>query len=542
VFLVGLGIGSSAGSAMARRVSQPRVAFSACQWLLAAGIAWTAWMLADSVPYWPINPSLATSPWFIFQVDVLRCMWSILPATVLWGASFPLALASAASRGQDPGRLVGGVYAANTVGAIAGAVGFSLLVIPNGGTQWSQKLLIAIAAVAALLALGPLLWGAREPTTTRRAPAIIRELWLPIALGLVVLLYRTVPAIPAGLIAYGRYLPTRLTEMISYLYVGEGMNSSIAVSDLGGGIRNFHVSGKVEASSEPQDMRLQRMLGNIPALFHPSPRSVLVVGFGAGVTAGSFIPYPELQRLVICEIEPLIPQHVAPYFAEENLHVLQDPRVQVFYDDARHFVLTTPEKFDIITSDPIHPWVKGAATLYTKEYFELVKKHLNPGGLVTQWVPLYESNLEVVKSEIATFFDAFPNGTIWANLNNGEGYDLVLLGQVEPLTIDLDQLAARIERPDYTRVYESLRQVGFDGPIALLGTYGGQGADLAGWMKDAAINRDRNLRLQYMAGMGASLYRGGEIYNSIAAYKRFPDQLFRGAPHLIEAVRGAMSR
>ena len=203
--------------------------------------------------------------------------------------------------------------------------------------------------------------------------------------------------------------------MISYLYVGEGMNSSIAVSDLASGIRHFHVSGKVEASTEPQDMRLQRMLGHIPALVHPSPRSVLVVGFGAGVTAGSFIPYPELQRIVICEIEPLIPEHVAPYFGEENYHVLHDPRVQVFYDDARHFVLTTPEKFDIITSDPIHPWVKGAATLYTKEYFELVKRHLNPGGVVTQWVPLYESNPDVVKSEIATFFDAFPHGTIWAN-------------------------------------------------------------------------------------------------------------------------------
>ena len=80
-------------------------------------------------------------------------------------------------------------------------------------------------------------------------------------------------------------------------------------------------------------------------------------------------------------------------------------------DDARHFVLTMGEKFDIITSDPIHPWVKGAATLYTREYFEMVQRHLNPGGLVTQWVPLYESTPEVVKSEIATFFEVFPNGT-----------------------------------------------------------------------------------------------------------------------------------
>jgi hypothetical protein len=107
---------------------------------------------------------------------------------------------------------------------------------------------------------------------------------------------------------------------------------------------------------------------------------------------------------------------------------LADPRVTIVYDDARHYILTTDEKFDIITSDPIHPWVKGAATLYTREYFDLVRSHLEPGGLVTQWVPLYESSPAVVKSEIATFFEAFPNGTIWSNEAGGSGYDVVLLG------------------------------------------------------------------------------------------------------------------
>ena len=125
---------------------------------------------------------------------------------------------------------------------------------------------------------------------------------------------------------------------------------------------------------------------------------------------------------------------------------MHDPRTQIVYDDARHFVLTTKEKFDIITSDPIHPWVKGTATLYSKEYFELVKQHLNPGGVVTQWVPLYESDFETVKSELATFFDAFPNGDIWGNDINGEGYDVVLLGQVEPTKINLDDLEERLRR------------------------------------------------------------------------------------------------
>ena len=199
------------------------------------------------------------------------------------------------------------------------------------------------------------------------------------------------------------------------LYIGEGMNASVAVSEDQDGIRYFHVSGKTEAATYPIDMRLQRMLGHLSALLNPKPRSVLVVGFGAGVTAGTFVTYPEIKRIVICEIEPLIPQMVSGYFSEENYNVVKDPRVEIVYDDARRFILTSKEKFDIITSDPIHPWVKGAATLYTREYFELVKRHLKPGGVVTQWVPLYESTIEVVKSEMATFFAVFPDGIVWIN-------------------------------------------------------------------------------------------------------------------------------
>ena len=182
------------------------------------------------------------------------------------------------------------------------------------------------------------------------------------------------------------------------------------------------------------------------------PKSVLVVGFGAGVTAGSFVLHPGIKRIVICEIEPLIPEVVSTYFSKENYNVAHDPRVQIVYDDARHFILTTKEKFDVITSDPIHPWVKGAATLYTKEYFELVKQHLNPGGVVTQWVPLYESSPAVVKSEVATFFNVFTEGTVWSNDIQGRGYDLVLAGHATPQTIDLDSMQARLTRPEGARV------------------------------------------------------------------------------------------
>jgi spermidine synthase len=529
VFLAGLGIGSGVAAALLRGVARPRLALGCCQLLLAGAVAWTAYMLANSMPYWPINPVLSTSPWFTFQIDLARSIWAILPAALLWGASFPLALAAVASRGRDAGRMVGGIYAANTAGAIVGALAFSMFLVPAMGTQGCERVLIVLSVVSALFALAPPL----------RAKAGV--LLLAAAVVAAVLLAMSVSGVPSMLIAYGRRI-TISAGRSEILYAGEGMNASIAISRWNDGAVQFHVSGKVEASTEPYDMRLQRMLGHMPALLHSKPRSVLVVGFGAGVTAGSFVLHPEVQRIVICEMERMIPPVATRFFGRENNNVLHDPRVEMVYDDARHYVLTTREKFDVITSDPIHPWVKGSATLYSKEYFELVKQHLNPGGIVTQWVPLYETDLNTVKSELATFFDVFPSGTIWGNDTSGGGYDTVLLGQAEPTKIDVDQLQEKLERPDQARVAASMREVGFGSAIALLSTYAGQGPDLRSWLADAEINRDGNLRLQYLAGLALNKSMEGAIYSQMLTYRRYPENLFVVSDQRRPALMMALSQ
>src|SRR5258705_6112474 len=288
-------------------------------------------------------------------------------------------------------------------------------------------------------------------------------------------------------------------------------------------------------------MRLQRLLGHMSALMHPDPKSVLVVGFGAGVTAGSFVLHPGVKRIVICEIEPLIPRMVAPYFSKENYDVANDPRVQIVYDDARHYILTTGEKFDVITSDPIHPWVKGAASLYTKEYFELVKAHLNPGGVVTQWVPLYQSSEDVIKSEVATFFDVFPFGTIWSNqYASGGGYDVVMLAKSEALRFDPAALQARLDRPDHARIADALTQVELGGVDGLMATYAGQARDLRPWLNDAQINTDRNLRLEYLAGMANNVY-DAQIYENMLAFRRVPDENFTTSPEGINRLCRGMA-
>ena len=530
VFLAGLGLGSSVGSMLGPRLVRPRMALAWCQLLLCAGMAWTAYILNASLPYWPINPSISTDPWFQFQLDLVRCLFAVLPAAVLWGASFPLALASLASRDEDPARMVGRAYAANTLGAIVGSLGASLLLTIWLGTRHAQQLLILVAAVSAML----LMW--RE----RAAPA-----FMVAAVAAAALLAFTVPPVPGLLVAFGRYSATQDGDS-QIIYVGEGWNASVAVSERSTGVRNYHNAGKVQASSEPQDMRLQRMLGHLTTLVPANPRSVLVIGCGAGVTAGAVSIDPRVEHETIAEIEPLVPRVVSTYFAEHNFDVVRNPKVQVRIDDARHFLFTTGEKFDAVTSDPLDPWVKGAAMLYTTEFFELVKRHLNPGGVVTLFVQLYESNTEAVKSEIGTFFNVFPHGMVFGNTHNGMGYDLVLLGQVEPTRIDLDEMERRLKRPEYAPVAKSLAAIGMSSAIDLFATFAGQGPDFAAWLADAEINRDRNLRLQYLAGRGLNLYRADRIYAEMLRHSKDPDGIFTGSAEieqaLLQKIRSAWGR
>jgi spermidine synthase len=246
--------------------------------------------------------------------------------------------------------------------------------------------------------------------------------------------------------------------------------------------------------------------------------------------------------MTIAEIEPLVPASVSKYFGDYNYNVVDNPKVTVHIDDARHFLLTTKEKFDAITSDPLDPWVKGAATLYTREFFEVVKQHLNPGGVVTLFVQLYESNEAAVKSEIGTFMEAFPNSVVWGNTNNGQGYDLVLMGQLEPIRIDVDALQAKLDDPRYAQVAQSLREIGINSAIELLSNYAGTPDDLKPWLADAMINHDRNLRLQYLAGMGLNLYQSGPIYSSMLQFARYPEHMFTGSPESLSALRDGIQR
>lgn len=527
IFLAGLGTGSIIGSRLVRRQSDARRALGVCQLLLLICIAWGAWSIVNLLPRW--QPSSTFLPWvrssalYHFAFDALRCAVAFGPATLCWGASFPLAIAAADVR-RDPAESVSRVNAINTVGALAGALGLTLVGIPLLGSTHAQQALIVCAAMSALLVVrfGSGAFAAGAAT----AIAVVALAAASVAI---------VPPVPAALIAYGRSVDS-WDSIKKFLYVAEGATASIAVTEGVAGARQFHIAGKVEASDMDIDMRLERMLGHVPALLHGSPRRVLVVGNGAGVTAGALASYPDVERIVICEIEPVVPASARQYFSDVNEGVLDDPRVTVVYDDGRHFLQTTKETFNVITTDPIHPWVRGAATLYSLEYLQLVRARLAPGGVVTQWVPLYETDAASVKSQLATFAQVFPEMTLWNPDLLEEGYDLVVLGRTGDSVIDETQLDLRMqERPTVQR---SMNEISLPTAGSLLATYAGRASDLAPWLADAHINRERHLRLQYLAGLAANFDDRYGIFRAIVDHRRYPADLFSASAETEMRLRG----
>ena len=449
VFLLGIGIGSSVGSAMARSLAAAAhrarlVPDAAVRRHLLGGLHVHA--VAAVVAGQPVarDQSLVQLP---ARSRRGRCGPSCRPRSC--GAPASRSRSPRSRReGQDPARLVGGVYAANTVGAIIGATASSLLLVTWIGSQRSEQLLIIIAGLSALLVLEAVPAaedGGRRSQFAGTLPIIAAAVCAA-------LLARNVPPIPPLLVAYGRYAVTRIGQA-DIIYWGEGWNASVAVSRLPGGMLNYHNAGKVQASSEPQDMRLQRMLGHMTTLIPKNPKRVLVIGCGAGVTAGAASIDPRVESADHRRDRAARAARRLDLLRRAQLQRRQEPEDDACTSTTRATTCRRPsEKFDAITSDPLDPWVKGAAMLYTREFFELAKQHLNPGGVVTLFVQLYESNTEAVKSEIATFMEAFPNGVVWGNTQEGRGYDLVLLGQLTPGPINVDEIEQRLQRPEYAQV------------------------------------------------------------------------------------------
>ncbi len=347
---------------------------------------------------------------------LLAVAFMAVPAFFM-GLAFPLAGAVHARRRLAVGGAVGEVLAINTVGAILGAAVSGFALLPLLGIERSLQALASLNVGLGLLtlvaALGP---ARRRPALALGGLALVAALVaLALAPGFGRTWDRQFLAVFRNNQRAAFDTPERVEEALAQtdvLYYHEGVNETISVIRPKRGTQGFVVNGRVEASTRREDVQCQRALGHLPLLLHEDPRRVFVLGLGTGMTLGATAVHRGVERITLAEIERgVFP--AARTFGEYNHHVLEDPRLRIVHDDGRNFLRTTRETFDVITADPIHPWSGGASYLYTVEYFRSAAAHLAPGGVLCQWLPIYEMTPDDLKSVLRTFAASFRHTAVW---------------------------------------------------------------------------------------------------------------------------------
>ncbi|MEK6776201.1 MAG: fused MFS/spermidine synthase [bacterium] len=423
---------------------------------------------------------------------ILAFSYMILPSFFM-GFAFPLAGKVHAEHKNTVGRSVGEVLAYNTLGAILGAVFTGFVLIYVAGIERSLQILILINIGFGLFVAASLL--------------NIRVLnWvIPFATLALILFLASHPAAwrmwdTKYFAIYRTNQPEafRTPEMVreaidntDVLYYAEGVQAIVSsIKIKGGGHQAFLTNGRVEASTHNEGLQCQYTLGHLPMLLHKNPRKVFVLGTGSGMTLGATSVYPSVEKITLAEIEPKV-LGVARTFGEYNHHVLDNPKLKIVFNDGRNFLLTTQEKFDIITADPIHPWFSGAGYLYTDEYFKLASEHLEPGGIICQWLPIYELTNENLKSVARTFSDNFRYTMLWLTHDDAE-----LVGSNSPIIIDEAEMQRRISQPE---VLIDLKRVMMDSSEDFLSYFVMGTAGLTAYSRNGILNTDNNLYLEFSA-------------------------------------------
>ncbi|MEM7306908.1 MAG: hypothetical protein AAF682_09570 [Planctomycetota bacterium] len=322
---------------------------------------------------------------------LLAALALALPAAA-FGAALPAAIAALLERDPAAPRepLLARAYAMNTLGSTLGALVGGFVLLPFGA-----GLAVRVGLAAALVAALPVARGRMSRFGALAAAAA----------GLSILaLAGERPAVVAHEVG------VQATASVTEARQGERV------------VRALRVNGKVVASTAPVDLRLQRLLGHVPGVVHGEVKSALVIGLGTGMTAGSLLDLPTLERLDVVEISSAV-REAARSFGPWNGGLHDDPRTHLLVGDGRHYLLVSDERYDLVTSDPIHPWTRGSSDLYATEHFERMAAHLAPGGIASQWLPLYQLSDDDVRTVVASWCAAFPHVAAWLT-----AYDLALVG------------------------------------------------------------------------------------------------------------------
>jgi spermidine synthase len=436
---------------------------------------------------------------WVWSSFLLACSYMFVPAFFM-GLAFPMAGRIHAECRKIVGRAVGEVLAYNTVGAILGAAVAGMGLIYLVGIERSLQMLIVVNIGFGLVVL-----------FSRKKTRLVGWSAAAVAVALIVFLgaNRTVLRIwdqkyfavfrSNQLQAFNT--PDRIRDAMEnteVLYYAEGSESIVSSIKVKGGEQSFVTSGRVEASSHLQGQQVMFALSHLPMLLHKEPKKALVIGLGAGMSLGAISVHPGLEELVLAELEPKV-LGVARTFGAYNHKVLDNPKLKIIFNDGRNFLLTTPKRFDVITADPIHPWFRGAGYLYTSEYFKLAADHLRPGGILCQWLPIYELSLADLKSIVKTFNQHFKYTMLFLTHDDAE-----LIGSNEPILIDEAKLDRRISEPT---ISEDLRRVMMGSADDMLSYFLMGTSTMKEFAKDGVLNTDENLYLEFSAPFSIGKYQ-----------------------------------
>jgi spermidine synthase len=346
----------------------------------------------------------------------------MLPAMLIAGAILPLLMELAGGqRGTPAGPALGRLLAVNTIGSILGPLLANFVLGSNLGLWWSivlvgVGLLLAVEFTLAALAVRP--W------------PLYRRLGVYALLGLGVWLLN-----PGGR-PFVRINQDKGERLVS---LEEGSYGAVAVLEDGDHrwmtINNYYVLGGTSSARD------ERMQAHLPLFLHPAPRKVAFLGMGTGITAGAALLHP-VDSVVALELVPEVIRAAKNHFADANLHVLDDPRMEVRAEDARNFLKGSGRKFDVIVGDLVVPWRPGESSLLSLEHFYATRDALLPGGIFCQWLPIFQLSEEGFRIIAATFLQVYPRSLLWRGDFLADQPALALIGQRDPAPLD----AAAIDR------------------------------------------------------------------------------------------------
>lgn len=527
-FLAGIALGSNAYglflklfSSREREMERSVIGFGSVQIV----IGFTALLVTYYIRDLPGN-SLKIQEYFTaMKIDMfgvrqwtnltIAFFYMLIPAFFM-GLAFPIAGRVNVEYRKLAGRGVGEILSCNTIGAIVGAAMSGFFMIYLFGIERSLQLLTIVNIGYGVLVI----------FSTRHYRLLnwsISGAIMAILLFLMLYpdMFRLWDAKYFAIFRANQPAAFRTPEMVAealentdVLYHKEGVESIVSSIKVKGGIQSFITNGRVEASSSLEGLQNLFMLGHLPMLMNKNPRKVLVVALGSGMTLGATSVYPSVEQITLVEIEPNV-MGVARTFDNYNHRVLDNPKLRIIFNDGRNFLLTTREKYDVITTDPIHPWFRGAGYLYTTEYFRLAAERLNEGGIMCQWLPIYELTVDNLKSVVKTFGENFKYTMMWLTHDDAE-----LIGSNSPIMIDEEELERRIQ---ISGVFTDLNKVQMDSAKDFLSYFvmGTEGMKAFG--KNGRINTDDNLYLEFSAPL--SIGKGSLMEQNTNAIVRYRENL-----------------